>query len=199
MAYLDKDKEVKWSLSGHLPHADQDNVYQFITFRLADSLPQAAIKHLKAIRERFCEEHPFPWDLSIKKKFEKMIGPVRMKLLDNGYGSCILKNEWARKILLEIIEYKNDVDYKLLAIVIMPNHVHMLLETIGANQVKDIMKRIKGRSGREINKKLGQTGEFWCRESYDRMIRSEEHLRYCINYIRENPIHLQAGDYYLFY
>jgi putative transposase len=37
-----------WHSRGYLPHFDSQDVIQFVTFRLADSLPKAAALRLKA-------------------------------------------------------------------------------------------------------------------------------------------------------
>jgi len=60
--------------------------------------------------------------------------------------------------------------YSLYAWVIMPNHVHVVFEPKAA--LPDIMRWLKGRTGRAANRILGRTGmPFWQDESYDHWIR----------------------------
>src|SRR5215813_1002217 len=54
--------------------------------------------------------------------------------------------------------------YQLLAWCIMPNHVHILIEPKAP--LSQIMKSVKGFSGRRANAILGLRGPFWQDESY---------------------------------
>jgi REP element-mobilizing transposase RayT len=76
--------------------------------------------------------------------------------------------------------------YALHAWVIMPNHVHAILESRIA--LPDIMRWLKGRTSRVANRILGRTGKpFWQDESFDHWIRSGEELRELIAYVEEGP------------
>ena len=89
--YFNPNEEVKVSTSGALPHWNQYGKIQYVTFRLADSLPQSKIAELTELKNRFISNHPKPWDKQDKYAYWKLIGPVESKLLDAGYGLCILK------------------------------------------------------------------------------------------------------------
>ena len=71
----------------------------------------------------------------------------------------------------------------------MPNHVHAIVRPMGSDdqELEDVLRLCKGRSARAINKHLGMSGPLWQRESYDRIIRDEEHLWRCLQYIGRNP------------
>src|ERR1700681_687777 len=63
--------------------------------------------------------------------------------------------------------------YALIAFVVMPNHVHLLIEP-GVPAPK-ITQYVKGVSAKEANALLHRTGQpFWQDESYDRRVRSAE-------------------------
>ena len=108
------------------------------------------------------------------------------------------KNWWvlppaARTIVLEncLAEHKKRIFLR--AAVIMPEHVHLALWVNRAadgwpHSLPAILKTIKGRSGFQINKKLGRNGTVWQRESFDRIPRSENKLDDHIEYIRQNPV-----------
>lgn len=85
--------------------------------------------------------------------------------------------------------------YRLLAWCIMPNHVHVLIETITINglpgsagipagktsqhsphSLSKIIHSWKSFTATEANRILGRTGPFWFREYHDRYIRDEKHL-----------------------
>ena len=56
----------------------------------------------------------------------------------------------------------------------------------------DIMRWLKGRTGRVANRILGRTGKsFWQDESFDHWIRSGEELRKLLAYVEDNP--MKAG------
>ena len=77
--------------------------------------------------------------------------------------------------------------YNLHAWVIMPNHVHVVLEPQVA--MPGIMRWLKGRTARMANRILGRTGmQFWQEESFDHWVRSEEELRMVIEYVEGNPV-----------
>jgi hypothetical protein len=46
-----QSKPQGWRSRGYLPHYDSTKTFQFVTFRLADSLPQIL---LKSVEESFC-------------------------------------------------------------------------------------------------------------------------------------------------
>jgi putative transposase len=77
--------------------------------------------------------------------------------------------------------------YVLHAYVIMPNHVHVLLEPrIPLARITNVMK---GVAARDANATLGRTGKpFWQDESFDHWIRTPEELERIRHYIEWNPV-----------
>ena len=80
------------------------------------------------------------------------------------------------------------VRYRMLAWVIMPNHVHALLETLPAFPLGGIVHSWKSFSAKQANKILGRIGPFWMRDYFDRYVRGEEHLMAAMEYIEQNPV-----------
>ncbi len=78
--------------------------------------------------------------------------------------------------------------YELFALVVMPEHVHLILKPNADRKLSEIMKGIKGVSARLINKERGTKGNIWLEESYDRIIRDEEEYNEKLNYILQNPV-----------
>ncbi len=82
----------------------------------------------------------------------------------------------------------------LRAIVVMPDHVHMIfipLVDIRRSEVFSlarITKAIKGASAHLINRQLGCAGQVWQEESFDRVLRVSEKLDEKIAYILDNPV-----------
>lgn len=198
MCYFDKNEEIDIHDSRDLPHWHQDGKIQFVTFRLADSLPQSKIADIKRIQIDFVMTHPRPWSDETTNAYWKLIGPIENRLLDNGYGSCILKNPDVRDILSTALRYFDKSRYDLIAYVIMPNHVHMVLRVLEGYTLDKCMHSIKSFSAKAINKKLNRRGPVWQKESFDRIIRNSAHLDHCINYIKNNPNGLPQSDYELY-
>lgn len=89
--------------------------------------------------------------------------------------------------------------YKLMTYCIMPNHVHLLIESLineSANHrgrsaeypITDTLRLLKGRTARNCNLELKRNGSFWQHESYDRVVRDKQALERTILYILNNPV-----------
>jgi len=196
--FLDRTEEIIISTGDILPHWHQSGKIQFVTFRLADSLPQVKIIELKSLISNFERQHPKPWDETIIAKYHKIIGPRYERLLDNGYGDCILKGRNCQEIIKNSIFFYNDNKYNIIAFVIMPNHVHILLKLNDDYRLGTVIQSIKRHTAREINKLLVRKGAVWMKGYFDRIVRSEDHLKHYINYIINNPRHSSPGEFYLF-
>jgi REP element-mobilizing transposase RayT len=85
--------------------------------------------------------------------------------------------------------------FRLHALVVMPDHVHMILSPLsddnGPISIPEITQAIKSTSAHRINKHLGRKGKVWQDESFDRALRREEHIPEKVQYLLENP--LRAG------
>lgn len=77
--------------------------------------------------------------------------------------------------------------YRLLVWIVMPNHIHMLIE-VWQTPLGKILKDIKSYTAKEANKVLGREGTFWEDDYFDRYIRDEDHYRRVVRYIENNPV-----------
>lgn len=161
-----------WYSRGYLPHFDAPGVRQFITYRLADSIPAelrrewtAAMQHADD-RERFRRMEVF---------------------LDRGLGACALRDSRVARVVQDNLWFHDGGSYRLLAWCVMPNHVHVLAEM--AKPLAVVLKNWKSYTGSQANKLLGTIGEtFWQADYFDRYIRDEEHFRRVVRYIENNPV-----------
>lgn len=160
-----------WHSRGYLPHCDTPGLMQFITFRLADALP-------KNVLHRLTQEEPD--DIERSKRIEQY--------LDQGYGSCWLKQPEIAALVESSLLHTDGQQYRLLAWCIMPNHVHVLIETLPVYPVSTIVQAWKSYTSRHINRQLGRTGTVWMRDYFDRYIRDDHHLAAVIAYIHNNPV-----------
>jgi putative DNA methylase len=78
--------------------------------------------------------------------------------------------------------------YKLIAWVIMPNHIHLLLKPINDWGLETILHSFKSFTASEANNVLERNGKFWMRESFDRYIRDAKHFGKAFRYIENNPV-----------
>ena len=78
------------------------------------------------------------------------------------------------------------------AVVVMPDHVHLLLEPLsdaeGPISIPEIMQAVKSTSAHRINKLLKRSGPVWQEESFDRALRSEQSADEAIIYMMGNPV-----------
>jgi REP element-mobilizing transposase RayT len=109
--------------------------------------------------------------------------------LDQGMGSCRLKDGAAAKIVVDAMHHFDGERYQLGSLVVMPNHVHAIVRPLLCEEdpLERILQSWKRHAAREINLLFGVTGQFWQDESFDRIIRDEEHLWRAIRYIGANP------------
>ena len=156
-----------------LPHIDIKNGYQFITFRTYDSVDSYILKLQNLSSRDSIKQYNIDRYLDFSKKGAYL------------YGEAI-------RIIKDIIfEYDNKL-YKIIAFVIMPNHIHILLQQF--QSLSKIVKTIKGKSAILLNNKLNKNGKFWANGYYDKAIRDENHYITTLEYIVNNPIKANLKD-----
>ncbi|MEI8079222.1 MAG: transposase, partial [bacterium] len=171
----------------NLPHWQRDAAIYYVTFRLADSLPQSELKVWRDERDAWLDTHPEPWTDDAWAEYHRRFSTRLEAWLDHGYGACVLAEPALRHEVEACLRHFDGERYHLHAFVIMPNHVHVLLEPLSGNRLDTILHGIKGISARRCHECLGKGGTFWMDESFDHLVRSEAQLAHYLDYIRENP------------
>ena len=172
----------------NLPHWTQAGSIYWITFRLADALPQETLHDWRVERDLWIGQHPEPWSETEWKEYDERFGKRLEGWLDAGYGACALARPQIRQIVQDCLLRFDGDRLRLHAGVIMPNHVHLLMEPLKGKALSELLKGIKGTSARLANQALGLTGEtFWMDESYDQIVRSPRQYEHFLRYIAENP------------
>lgn len=178
-----RDVELKgWYSRGYLPHFDTIHALQFITFRLADSLPSDVVRRLEL-------------DLRQVKPGEDRESAKRMRIdqwLDAGHGCCALDHPAVAKTVQDALLKFDGVRYLLIAWCIMPNHVHVLIEPKEAlSKLVQSWKSYTGRWALQRNAELELRvpgKRFWMPDYWDRYIRDQRHFEQVIDYIHQNPV-----------
>jgi REP element-mobilizing transposase RayT len=171
----------------HLPHWRQDGAAYFVTFRLADSIPQQHLRALKWWRKQWEEANPEPRSEKQWEALAKEITSRTEAWLDSGYGECVFAHAALAREMSESLLKFQDQRYLTSCFVVMPNHVHLVIKPLGRFELEAILKDTKGYVARKVNATLHRSGTLWEQESYDRIIRDEEHLWQVIQYIGRNP------------
>ena len=180
----------------NLPHLEQDGAIAFVTFRLADSLPWQKVRQWKNEREQWLAANPPP-HTSQQQAILRQLLPKRLHdFLDAGHGQGVLAKAEAQDILESVLRFGDGAGYRLGEFVIMPNHVHVLVQPT-AQTLHKIVAAWKSISSRRINKVLGRRGQLWQEESFDHLLRDGHKLKMARRYIDGNPSRLAAGSYRL--
>jgi REP element-mobilizing transposase RayT len=107
---------------------------------------------------------------------------------DAGRGACWLRDRRIGQMVEANLLHFDGERYRLLSWCVMPNHVHVMVETWEGWPLADLVHSWKSYTAHEANRILNRRGEFWQREYYDRYIRNVEHYLLVIRYIEENPV-----------
>jgi putative transposase len=177
----------------NLPHWHPEDKAIFLTWRLFGSLPAALLRAIRAgganpqgtaILGCATDPHKNATEHSPGKRFELMDAA-----LDRGsFGPLWLSDpEIAAYAEYPILRGAELGRYVLHAYVIMPNHVHLLLEP--HVPLAKITGVLKGVAARDANATLGRIGKhFWQDESFDHWIRNSAEFERFRHYIEWNPV-----------
>jgi REP element-mobilizing transposase RayT len=189
MDYLNPSAEIL-KHGQELPHWQQGEAIQFVTFRLGDSMPAGKLRLWKEDREIWQNLHPQPWSPEVEKEYHKRFTWVLEGWLDDGAGSCLLKGPVNRDFLETVLMRFQGEKVEHHAWVIMPNHVHLLFTPL--SPLEKLIQAWKGVSARQ----MGQ-GKIWQKNYRDTLIRDSGHFANVVRYIRRNPAKLRAGTFTL--
>ncbi len=183
----------------NLPHWELCDATYFVTFRLADAVPQDVLRRWKEELETWRKFHPEPWDAVTKYEYQKRFQEDREHWLDQGHGECLLKKSDVAAIVVNALRHFDRDRYVLDAFAVMPNHVHVLVRLAGGQTLADILHSWKSFSTKAINQLLERTGRLWQEESYDRIVLGWNELVRYRGYIVRNPekARLRKGEFVL--
>lgn len=139
-----------------------------ITYRLADALPHELLE---------------------KEARRHADAPQSVQaVLDRGLGSCLLARPDVAAMVLENWRRRDGSEYRLYAWVVMPNHIHVVVEVLPGSSLTRIVQGWKSYSAHWISNRLGKAGRIWQPDYWDRYIRDDEHFVAAVEYVENNPV-----------
>jgi REP element-mobilizing transposase RayT len=78
--------------------------------------------------------------------------------LDGCNGECLLRSPEAAEVVANAIQHLDGKEYRLLAWVVMPNHVHLVCKLLPGKSLSRTMHSLKSFTAKEVNKLLERTG-----------------------------------------
>jgi len=178
---------------GKLPHWEVENGRYFVTVRLADSLPAAAVTRLQAVHQSLQAIGAQSIQFT---QLQREYFAVMEKYLDAGSGACLLTQNPSAQNVSEELQRLEEWEVMVPHYTIMPNHWHALLAPgkYCPHSLSEIMKRVKGRTAKAIRRIAGGAGPVWQREWFDRWIRDDNEWERFVRYIQQNPVKARLVD-----
>jgi REP element-mobilizing transposase RayT len=198
---------IKTEYTRNLPHLQYIGATFFVTFRLKGSLPAGVVQQLIAERDQAIQ-------ILNKKNRDDLANGIYheqkryLARIDRTLDACQHGPDWLKRpdvaaLVANRIQEFDGKAYELLAYCIMPNHVHLVVNT--ANQVDNLQSEetitstnyqqlyatlalLKGGSAFRVNQLMGRRGAFWQPESYDHYVRDAAELTRIIHYVLQNPV-----------
>ena len=93
-----------------------------------------------------------------------------------------------RHICKEFNDQSNSEAFTLLAWVLMPDHVHWLLQLAGQQDLSSVIRYLKSASAARVNQSGIHQGRLWASGFHDRAIRRETDILPAARYIVMNPV-----------
>jgi len=182
-----------------LPHLQPPGATFFVTFRLANSIPQTVIRRWHEERNALTQTlQCMPDDEAqhISLQFTRKRFIELEQLLDGATaGERWLQDERLAQIVCRFMRNKDSVQYRLDAYCVMSNHVHVLLMPLPTDEtassyypLQKILHSFKRLSAIECNKLRQRAGALWEEESFDHYCRDHEEWIRVLHYILNNPV-----------
>ncbi|WP_461130618.1 transposase [Spirosoma aerophilum] len=175
----------------NLPHFHPLESVFFITIRLAGSLPVATVEMLKEEQELALKRLSQQPDEFVNQK-KRYFARFDEFLDDPQNGPYWLAEAEIANVIIEALQFRNKLDYILIAYCLMSNHIHFVIDTREAKDMDKplfrVLQSFKRYTAQKANLLLNRTGAFWHAESYDRIVRDSVELKKIIWYVLQNPV-----------
>ena len=209
--FFDPDAEYTITV-GHLPHWQQPGATYFITYRTLDSISGVAMKRILRERDDWLGRNGIDvqlsnWqeglrDLSAQHQqtFRRLFATAYENELDRLEGKCLLRQPELAAIVDDSLMKFDGERYRLGAFVVMPNHVHILARVFPNRTMLQQCYSWKHYQAHAINQSMDVSEHFFQKESFDHLVRDDEHFWKFRSYIEDNPkkAKLNEGEYRLY-
>ena len=104
-------------------------------------------------------------------------------------GMRLLQSERNASLLIDVLRSLiAERKFKLHDFVIMPDHIHMLIEVRDDMTIEKAMQLIKGRFSHRLSHECGYKGEVWQRGFTEMQVMNRQAFEAHRTYIAENPV-----------
>ena len=104
-------------------------------------------------------------------------------------GRRLLQSERNANLLVNVLRsLVAEHRFKLHDFVVMPDHVHLLIEVGDDMTIEKAMQLIKGRFSHRLSHEFGYKGDVWQRGFAEVQVMNRESIEIHRNYIAENPV-----------
>ena len=104
-------------------------------------------------------------------------------------GRRLLQSERNAELLVDVLRsLVAERKFKLHDFVVMPDHVHLLIEVVDDMTIEKAMQFIKGRFSHQLSHEFGFKGEVWQRGFTEVQVMNKQSLEAHRAYIGENPV-----------
>jgi putative transposase len=104
-------------------------------------------------------------------------------------GRRLLQSERNAGLLIDVLRSLfAEHRFKILDFVVMPDHIHLLIEVSGAMTIERAMQLIKGRFSHRLSHEFGYKGEVWQRGFTEEQVMNKESFEAHRAYIAGNPV-----------
>jgi len=111
---------------------------------------------------------------------------------------CVF-TQWGCGRLLVTVLINEHERAETLAYVVMPDHLHWLVQLAEGTSLDRLMRTVKSVSSRQINRKLNRSGRLWQAGYHDHALRKTEDMVATARYVIANPLRAglveRIGDY----
>lgn len=206
---------LDWNADTYITHRTRPHLGQialtFVTFRLNDSMPIEVIARWRENQLTWLRNHGIS-DLDIDKalsigvlpedlrrQFLKMRDQGWLESLDEAHGKCWLRDPICAQITADALLHFNEDRYDLERFIVMPNHVHVLVQMRNQWRLQEQCTSWLRYSGRKINELKKRQGRVWQPEPFDHVVRDEKQFEHLREYINNNPrkANLKQGEFLL--
>lgn len=145
-------------------------------------------------RSRLAEHWPMPRRGARQLRKGRYSEAGRIYLITSithGRRAAFSDFQCGRALVRELMTETARGDLESLAYVVMPDHLHWLVQLGEGADLSVCVQRAKSCSARAVNRVAGTTGQLWQRGFHDHALRHDEELVDFARYVAANP--LRAG------